>query len=92
MKIISVSYMASKEEANDFIGRITGVEMIALKSPTQLRWYSKFSDDSKEIVATWKRAGADGMKFENNPSKLGTMEVNIRFVPRDYVPKIKEIL
>ena len=86
MRIISVNYMSYREEAEDFIGRITGIQMIALKSPTQLRWYRKLlnSDGSKEIIATWKKAVGN--------SKLGTMEVNIKFVPHEYYCRIKEIV
>ena len=84
MKLRTAIYECSEEEAQDFVNKMTGIDVLYKKStnPNKVEYFSRYSDHSREIIAVWNETG----------TKICLMEIFSKFLPKTYYTAIKEII
>ena len=79
MKLISLNYSCSKTEAQAFIKNIIGCEKRCKKDKNTIRWYSCYTNGSREPICEWTDTGA----------RVGLIKIFEKYVPKDGITFIK---
>ena len=83
MKLKTLVYDCSKKDALEFIsGMRSGKNIKITKNSfdTHINWFSCYSDDTKELIATWTESD----------KKMGIISIAKKFAPRKYHDAIDE--